>query len=111
MEDSPRLVKNVFLTILGVAVASILYMVMFGFGDWEGALWYLARNVEVPISNYYYSYCFNPNIHSSDHVDVALGGFNGCTDLSDTEANLEDDDSDYISFGGTGFYHYSTGWR
>lgn len=134
-----NLVKNVFLTIMGVTVAMILYLVFFGTtsldgrslvgtktgnieqrSEWQGVLWYMARVIETPISRYYYEYCYLPNIHQNDYVDEALGGtydtdyYDG--DLQKTETDLTYSASypyaDLYSFptSSNGINHYSTGW-
>lgn len=134
-----NLVKNVFLTIMGVTVAMILYMVFFGTtsfdgtslvgtktgnitqtSSWQGVLWYAAESIETPISRYYYEYCYLPNIHQSDYVDEALGGiknsayYNG--NIQQTRTDLSYDASnpcaDFYNFGVslTGIPYYSTGW-
>lgn len=70
-------VKNCFY-ILGVStLALMLYYVFFGTikngGNWEGALYYSARQVENPIGAYYFNYCYVPSTHSTDYLDVELG--------------------------------------
>lgn len=129
------MVKNVFLVILGVTVAVILYLVLFGttslkgeslvgksvgnvesVAEWEGALWHLARAVETPIARYYYEYCYLPNIHQNDYVDQALGGSPKVGDIQKTETDLTRnftkpyDDTHDFQDEYEGVYHYSTGW-
>ena len=129
------MVKNVFLVIMGVTVAVILYLVLFGttslrgeslvgkkvgnidsVTEWQGALWYMARAVENPISRYYYEYCYLPNIHQNDYVDQALGGTPNVSDIQKTETDLTrnytkpyDDLYNFPSEHDC-IYHYSTGW-
>lgn len=136
-----NLVKNVFLLIMSVTVAMILYMVFFGTvgfngnslvgekignieqtSSWNGVIWYMARAIETPISRYYYEYCYLPNIHQNDYVDEALGGiknsdyyYNG--DIQETETDLSQSASnpyaDLYDFhpSHNGIVHYSTGWK
>lgn len=90
-------VKNIFLTLMGVFVAILLYVLFFGTnssadGDvvdvselpvgaelvdglqnWQGVLWWAAWWIEVPISRYYYEYSYVPNMHVNDYVDEELG--------------------------------------
>lgn len=129
-----NVIKNVFLVIMGVTAAMILYLVFFGTysfsgtslvgtktgnieqqTSWKGVLWYAAEAMETPIARYYYEYCYLPNIHSNDYLDEALGGtyntdyYNG--DLQDTETDLSDDDSSMYYFRSTdGIQYYSSGW-
>lgn len=111
-----KLVKNVFLMLLGSTVAMILYFVFFGvdlapYGQWEGLLMFSSRAIETPIAKYYYDYCYLPNIHYSDSVDRALGGVSSVTvSLQNTPSNLTSSSSDYMDFS-TVTNHYSTGWR
>ena len=135
-----KLVKTVFLVIMGVTVAMILYLVLFGTrslnGDdlsntktgniqqseeWEGVLWYMGKAMETPIARYYYEYCFLPNIHQNDYVDEALGGkanpdmYDG-TNIHKTQSNIGNDTSDpYVDLYNfinktDGVTHYSSGW-
>lgn len=135
------IVKNVFLVIMGVTVAMFLYLALFGTNDlngnslvgtktgnveqntaWQGAIWYMARAIENPISRYYFQYCYLPNVHQNDYVDEALGGskyasyYNG--NLQHTETDLSNDGTlgnpiDFYTFtsNSNGIYHYSTGWK
>lgn len=124
-----QFVKTVFLTIMGVVAAMLLYLFLFGNrnldGDnlymgtanyhWKGALWYAAEQLETPIAKYYYEYCFLPNIHSNDYVDEALDGSKSSTyykngNLQLTETNLSGN-NDLYTFGSSSIPHYSTGWR
>lgn len=135
-----NLVKTVFLVIIAVTVAMILYMVFFGTvnfngdslvgtktgnieqtNEWQGVLWFMARAVETPISRYYFEYCYLPNIHQNDYVDEALGGtvntsyYNG--NIQTTKTDLKYDASnpcaDLYEFSDLvdGINHYSTGWK
>lgn len=83
-------VKNVFLTIMGVVVAFILYYIAFGATDWRGGsitgngatvdtdgqwmglLYFMSASVEVNMSRYYYEYCYIPAIHKNDSIDIDL---------------------------------------
>lgn len=99
-----NLVKNVFLVWIGVVVAMLLYMALFGTYDldgnsivgtktgnitqtseWKGALWYAAETIEHPISKYYFDYCYLPTLHETDYVDLAL------TSITDNTTDLSSD--------------------
>lgn len=88
------LVKNVFLALLGVIVALVLYYICFGAtnwtgntidkigsgtqttyttdGTWMGLVSYMCASVELSISRYYYEYCYLPSVHSNDAIDLDL---------------------------------------
>lgn len=131
-----RMVKDVFLVIIGVTVAMILYLVLFGTYDldgnslvgtktgnieqtkeWQGVIWYMARSIETPISRYYFEYCYIPSVHQNDYVDEVLGGtkyvsyYDG--NLQHTKTDLSNNSKDFYNFtsGTNGIYHYTTGWR
>lgn len=109
-----KLVKNVFLMLLGCVVALILYFVFFGvnltpYGNWEGLIYYSARAIETPISRYYYEYCYLPSMHSNDAIDKALNGVNTVYDIQQTPTDLTHG-VDVFSFSTTP-NHYSTGWQ
>lgn len=135
-----KMVKDVFLFIMGVTVAMFLYLALFGTYDldgnslvgtktgnvtqaqeWKGAIWYMARSIESPISRYYYQYCYLPNVHQNDYVDEDLGGiatsmFSG--DIQKTTSDLSSNGTlssphDFYTFssGTNGVYYYTTGWK
>lgn len=131
-----NLVKNAFLVIMGVTVAMILYLVLFGTYDlngnslvgtktgnitqvseWKGVLWYAAEAMETPISRYYYEYCYLPNLHKDDYVDEALGGSKNFSTLQRTTTDLSStptDDKDTYNFSisnSSVFPTYSTEWN
>lgn len=126
------LVKNAFLVLMGAVVATLLYFIFFGTTDlagnssmqvnegshvmtfareWKGALFYMAEAVQTPTAKYYYDYCFNPSIHSTDYLDMSLGctaqgqTSGGSIDLNQTDASLE---TEFISLPTSS---YSTGWK
>lgn len=126
-----NLVKNVFLLMMGLVAAFLVYFMLFGnrsldghniyMGSanlhWKGALWYAAEQLENPISRYYYEYCYLPNIHTNDYLDEALGGTRNTGGLyyhgsmQETRTDLSGSD-DLYTFHSTGdITHYSTGWR
>lgn len=120
-----KILKGVFALIGCAVLMAILYFILFGgkainfqsttysaVSDWEGVLFYASRQMEHPISKYYYSYCYLPSIHMDDSIDESLGGTlkAGTSNLMKTESNLSTDSSDNTSFG-TGFNHWSTGWK
>lgn len=39
----------------------------------DGAIWHMAYTVQIPISQYYYAYCYFPNAHMNDVLDVYTG--------------------------------------
>jgi hypothetical protein len=127
-------VKNVFLLIMGVVVAMILYLVLFGTQglngnslqntytgsikethSWQGAIWFMARSVENPISRYYYEYCYLPSMHSNDYVDKALGGttssYFGSDTYQSTESNLTGNVDTHNFSTDANITHWSTGWN
>lgn len=129
-----NLVKNAFLVIMGVTVAMLLYLALFGTYDlngnslvgtttgtitqtaeWKGALWYAAEAMENPISRYYYEYCYLPNLHKDDYVDEALGGSKSFSTLQKTATDLSSSPTDDIYNFSTGsssvFQTYTTGWK
>lgn len=128
-----NLVKNAFLVIMGVTVAMLLYLALFGTYDlngnslvgtktgtitqtteWKGALWYAAEAMENPISRYYYEYCYLPNLHKNDYVDEALGGSKSFSSIQKTPTDLSSsptDDTYSFSTGSSIFQTYSTGWN
>lgn len=109
--ESEKVLKGVFLTLACAIVASTLYMAFFGYKDWEGALFYASRQIEYPISKYYYTYCYLPNVHMDDDIDESLGGtVQSSGDMMDTESDLSSDDTDVVVFG-EGDSHYSSGWK
>lgn len=128
-----NLVKNAFLVIMGVTVAMLLYLALFGTYDlngnslvgtktgtitqtteWKGALWYAAEAMENPISRYYYEYCYLPNLHKNDYVDEALGGSKSFSSIQKTPTDLSSsptDDTYSFSTYSSIFQTYSTGWN
>ena len=106
--------KGVFFTLMCAILMSTLYMVFFGDGYWVGVLFYASRQIEYPISKYYYSYCYLPNTHMEDGTDRSLGA-NIDADLYKTPSNLEsiNEEGDVFStgtFSSDDFSHYSSGW-
>ena len=122
MEGS-KLLRGVFFTLMCAIIMTTLYTIFFKvpikIGDIKvnGALQYACYYMEYPISKYYYTYCFLPNVHMEDSIDDSLGADIDC-DSSDssfrkTEADLSSDDSDNSVFGerSSSYHHYSTGWH
>lgn len=111
--DGSKVLRGVFFTLACAIIMSVLYMAFFGFGTWEGALFFASRKVEYPISKYYYSYCYLPNVHMEDSIDLSLGGSldNSYTSMMGTESDLSTDTSDNSHFSSSSFHHYSTGWQ
>lgn len=103
-------IKNVFLMVIGVTVALLLYHIFFGLGAWEGLIWFASRAIETPISNYYYSYCYVPDIYSSAYVDKALGGA-VVNNIMRIPANLSVGSTDIVDFSSSTYFCYSTGWK
>ena len=112
-----NVIKEVFLIIMMTTLALILYWVFFGQpapgSGFQGVLYWMCHNIEVPISQYYYNYCYLPNMHNSDYIDMELGcklyGKTNHADLSHTDYNsLAIDDMSFISYPSSG--HYSSGW-
>lgn len=117
---------------MGAVVATLLYLIFFGTTDlagnssmqvnngshvmkftseWKGVLFYMAEAVQTPTAKYYYDYCFNPSIHSTDYLDLSLGceiqgqDSGGSIDLNQTDASLE---TEFVSLPTSS---YSTGWK
>lgn len=110
-----RVVKGVFYLMGMATVALLLYWVFFGQdGNWEGALFWASRQAENPIAQYYHQYCYTPNVHATDYLDIELGcTVYGVSDPADFTGDMfnsyQVNDDSYISYpSGT---HYSTGWR
>lgn len=108
-----RLLRGVFFTLMCAVLMGGLYLILFGNpnGKWEGALMYSSRQIEYPISKYYYSYCFLPNVHMEDSVSKSLGGRlkADSNNMNKTESDLSTSDSDNDNFNSVP-YHYSSGW-
>lgn len=129
------LIKNVFLMIMGVTVAGVLYVILFGsiglsgqtiemsentgysdrgmMRNWKGALWYAAEMVETPISRYYQMYCLVPNLHVNDYVDEALGADIAQSPdryVPDTPADLEANPDPTIANWNHSGPRWDTGW-
>lgn len=80
-------VGKVFLLLMCVIVAAILYFLFFGTvskvtsetyeiqGGWKGVVGVASDGVETSIARYYYNYCYLPTIQGNDGTD-ALVGFN-----------------------------------
>ena len=103
-----KMVKDVFLVLMGVIVALILYYIFFGAtnwtgnkineigsgtqatyrtdGQWMGLISYMSASVELSLSRYYYDYCYIPSVHSNDAIDIDL---------------VRGDDTDGITVAGT----------
>lgn len=123
------LVKSVFLFIMAVVAALLLYFMLFGNQSltgtnlymgganlhWKGALWYAAEQMENPISRYYYEYCYLPNVHANDYIDESLGGTTSSLypsgNLQSTGTDLSTSIDMYSYSSVAGIVHYSTGWR
>ena len=129
-----NLVKNAFLVIMGVTVAMLLYLALFGtydlngnslvgtktgnitqLSEWKGALWFAAEAMENPISRYYYEYCYLPSLHKNDYVDEALGGSKTYSTMQRTTTDLSstptDDTYNFTTGGSSVLQTYSTGWK
>lgn len=127
------MVKNVFLVIMGVTVALVLYVILFGTTNltgvqidekaytkttgykkliaWEGALWYMARNMESPIARYYYDYCYVPNVMQSYDTDLALGMTVKYPDLNSIPTDLSGIDLVNIKTINNPYPCYTSGWK
>jgi len=100
LEELNPIVKGVFVILISVMLASLLYIVLLS-GD-NSALRVACRAIERPLSEYYYNFALSPSIH----VNSALG-----TDLGiDTKSDISDlsvEDADNAST----VSNYSTGWK
>lgn len=107
-----KLVKEVFLLMMSVMIAMTMYYVFFGQENkWEGVLYWSTRQVEVPISSYYYKYCYTPNAHNTDYLDMQLGcrlyGKTRQSQITTTDYESHDiNDDSYISYPSV---HYNVG--
>lgn len=122
MEGS-KVLRGIFFTLACALAMFLLYYALFGStnlsggaiagtNEWEGALFYASRQIEHPISKYYYSYCYLPNIHMEDDIDASLGASIICNydNIMSTESNLSSDISDNSVFSNL-YNHYSDGWH
>lgn len=106
-------VKNVFITIMFTTIALSLYYVFFGQGSWEGALWYLSRQVEIPMAYYYHTYSYAPNTYGMVYLDLELG----CTVVGkSTMADITAESLIGVSQTNTAYIgypsgYYTTGWH
>lgn len=78
-------VGKVFLLLMLVIAAAILYFLFFGTvsnvtsetyeisGGWKGVIGVASENIETSIARYYYNYCYLPTIQSNDKTDELLG--------------------------------------
>lgn len=73
-----KLVKEAFLLLMMVVVASTLYMILFGYNingvSWKGVLYSAANALEEPVSQYYYKYCYTPSALQTWATDSNLSG-------------------------------------
>ena len=91
------LVREVFVVVIGVTIAFVLYVLFFGMNDisgmaindgnlpddwraykaggkiWNGVIWDITDNLDFYVSRYYYEYCYLPQIHANDEIDKELG--------------------------------------
>lgn len=121
-----KVLKGVFAVIGCAVLMAILYFILFGGkaidfqgktysagSDWEGVLFYASRQIEHPISKYYYSYCYLPSIHMEDSVDSSLGGIHiaSIENINKTKSDLSSDTFDNVFFIKPIYSHWSTGWK
>ena len=112
-------IKEVFLLIMMTTLALVLYWVFFGQDSTghKGVLYWLCYNLEAPIAQYYYNYCYLPNVHNSDYIDLELGvkmyhnktHYSQITmaDYNSTALELPMDDVNVYNYPSN---HYSAGW-
>lgn len=123
MEGS-KVLRGVFFTLACALAMFLLYYALFGSrnlsggaiageAEWEGALFYASRQIEHPISKYYYSYCYLPNIHMEDDIDESLGAslVHDCDNINKTESDLQSDDYSDNSLFSSSYNHYTSEWR
>lgn len=116
--ESSKLLRGVFFTLMCAILMSTLYTIFFKVpikvGDIKvnGVLQYSALSMEYPISKYYYTYCYLPNVHMEDSIDVSLGADlkSDYSSMMNTESDLSSDDSDNSDFSNIETQYYSTGW-
>ena len=99
MDGLNGVVKNVFVLIAGVVLASLLY-VLFFVGE-NSALAQVCGAVERPVATFYNDYALHPSVYNDNLVDQSLGITNGALrgDLSSADPS------------NTSSADYSTGWR
>mgnify|MGYP003420227439 FL=1 len=100
LEELNPVVKSVFMILISIMLASLLYIVLLR-GE-NSALGYACKAIETPISAYYYEYAFYPSTHVNSGIASALG-ITTKDDVSDLSAG-DIDDADVVA-------RYSTGWK
>lgn len=95
-------IKEVFFVLAMMILAVTLYNVLCSYPD--GALWVISNNIQAPIAQYYYEYCYLPNIHENDAVDSALG----CHVLYSV-TNTPTNHTTTVAYPANNFY--TTGWK
>ena len=109
--DLHKYVHSVFMVMMCAVLMSTLYIALFGYGSYQGALFYACKGLEYPISRYYYYYCYTPNAHLDEYIDKEQGAtisYN-INNMYKTESDLSSDNSDNVTFNKSN--HYSTGWK
>jgi hypothetical protein len=54
-----------------------------GLEDWEGLLFFTARQMENSIGAFYYKYCYLPSVYNTAYLDMELGArVNGVSSMS-----------------------------
>ena len=112
-------IKEVFLLIMMTTLALVLYWVFFGQASTghKGVLYWLCYNLEAPIAQYYYNYCYLPNVHNSDYIDMELGvqvyGKSDYSQITMADYNSTALELQMAGVGSVYTYpstHYSSGW-
>lgn len=93
------LVKNSFIIVASVLLASLLYIILF-VGE-NSAIAHVCGAIERPVAEYYYDVALYPSVHADEGLAASLGvtvnnesDFSGDTSKDDAEAEAD----------------YSTGW-
>ena len=115
-------VKNVFLFLMGVIVAFVLYILFFGTTDWNGGsivpklgqnndmsrtvkmnhewmglLFYMTASVEANMSRYYNQYCYIPTVLKYIDIDKDLVFANQSDSLSVSKTTIVSDAEKYVN--------------
>ena len=104
-----KMVKNVFLFIMGLMVAFVLYILFFGVTNWDGdtittsgygraktdgvwmgLIFYMSAAVETNMSRYYNQYCYIPSALKYMDVDKELLYANTTDSLTTTSSIVND---------------------
>ena len=101
-----KVLKITFFGLMGAIVAALFYQIFFQItidGQDGGILVYLARQAEVPMAQYYYTYSYVPNTVSTQGLDEALDfttKVDGADFTKSENIKLNSNITDMISYSG-----------